>query len=87
MPPEQIVIGGMTAAMCLAGLLKETWLLEQTRKGQRLTQWCGVAAAPWVLRGLLMIGVGFGLALATGVINPLRFDGVSRDPVRLMQRR
>jgi hypothetical protein len=71
MPAEQILIGGTTAAMCLAGLCKQAWLLEHTRKGRKLVAWCGAEYAPWIVRLLCALGVGFGLLLATGVINPL----------------
>lgn len=70
---EQIFIGGATAAMCCAGLFSEEWLLENTRKGRRLVNWFGDGRAPWVLRSLLGIGLGFGLALATGLVNPIHW--------------
>jgi hypothetical protein len=70
---EQIFIGGATAAMCAAGLFSEGWLLEHTRKGQRLVNWFGDGRAQWVLRCLLAVGIGFGLALATGLVNPIHW--------------
>ncbi len=70
---EQVLIGGMTAALCVAGLWQEQWLLSQTRKGQRLVRWFGDGRAPWVLRLLLAFGFGFGTLLAVGVLNPVRW--------------
>jgi hypothetical protein len=69
---DQLLIGGVTAAICAAGLWNQAWLLAETPKGRRLVGWCGEAAAPWVLRLLLSLGLGFGLLLACGVINPVR---------------
>ncbi len=77
MPYDQVLIGGTTAAMCLVGLFKTPWILEQTRKGRKLQQWCGEETAPWVLRLLLAAGLGFGVLLATGVINPVRHQATS----------
>ncbi|MCA9055870.1 MAG: hypothetical protein KDA75_18680 [Planctomycetaceae bacterium] len=82
MNPEQLLIGGTTAAMCLAGLWHQGWLLEHTRKGQRLVAWCGSANAAWLLRLLLAAGLGFGVMLAIGVINPLRHPTMSADGER-----
>ena len=72
MTNDQILIGGMTAALCAAGLWKSAWLLENTRKGRRLITWCGSEGAAWVLRLALLLGLGFGVLLAIGVVNPVR---------------
>lgn len=73
MPPEQVFIGGATAALCLAGIWKGPWLLEHTRKGQRLVNWFGPDRAPWVLRFAMISGAIFGILLAIGIINPIRW--------------
>ncbi len=87
MPAEQILIGGTTAAMCVAGLFKQQWLLVNTRKGQRLVQCVGEAGAPWVLRLLCLLGIGFGVALAAGLINPLNSPKSHERPARPMEDR
>lgn len=82
MHPDQILIGGTTAVMCAVGLWKQGWLLEHTRKGRWLLNACGGAVGPWVLRGLLALGLGFGVLLAAGVINPVQHANPSagRNP-------
>ena len=74
---EQFLIGGTTAMLCVHGLWRQEWLLTQTRKGQLLVRWFGPHSAPWVLRTLLALGVGFGVLLAAGVINPVRWPSAS----------
>jgi hypothetical protein len=71
---EQLLIGGMTAALCATGLWHDEWLLVHTRKGRKLIAWFGDGRAPWVLRTLLALGLGFGLLLASGILNPIRWD-------------
>ena len=73
MPLEQIFIGGATALLCLAGLCHNAWLLEHTRKGRRLVDCFGTVRAVWILRCLFVAGAIFGVLLATGVINPVRW--------------
>jgi hypothetical protein len=77
MSHDQILIGGTTAAMCLAGLYKPVWLLQHTEKGRRLVRWLGNSRALWLLRFSLAAGLGFGLLLAMGVINPVRYPAAS----------
>ncbi len=73
MPAEQIFIGLITSALCSIGLYQEFWFLTETEKGRWLVKKCGRQAALWILRGLLTIGGIFGLSLALGVINPIRW--------------
>lgn len=73
MPTEQIFIGLATAALCGIGLYREFWFLTETNKGRRLVEACGLANALWVLRGLLTLGVIFGLSLALGIVNPIHW--------------
>lgn len=74
MPPkEQIFIGIVTAGLCVFGLAKSAWILENTSKGARLSRWFGPGRAIWVLRGLLILGAVFGLLLAANVIKPIQW--------------
>jgi hypothetical protein len=73
MPKDQILIGAVTAALCAVGLLRGPWLLENTRKGQRLVRWFGGRRALWLLRGLLVLGIAFGVLLAVDVIRPVQW--------------
>lgn len=74
MPPaDQIFMGTASAVMCLVGLWHSVWLIEQTRKGQRLGELLGVPRALWTVRGFLLCGVVLGVLLAFGVVNPLRW--------------
>ena len=73
MPLEQIFIGSVSAALCLAGIWHDRWLLTETKKGKRLVAWFGEHRALWVLRGLLAAGLLFGVLLATNVIRPIRW--------------
>ena len=73
MSGEQILIGLTTSALCGAGLYRDVWFLTETRKGQKLAAVCGAEKALWILRGLLAAGIVFGMSLATGVVNPIRW--------------
>ena len=73
MPTEQILIGVLFALLCLAGLWKDRWFLENTTKGERLADKLGAARALWVLRILFLLGLLFGALLATNVIRPVQW--------------
>lgn len=73
MPRDQVFMGVAIAAACLAGLWKGRWFLTNTRKGRRLVGWLGENSALWILRGLLASGLLFGILLAGGIINPVRW--------------
>ncbi len=74
MPPkDQIFIGAATAGLCLIGLAKSRWVLDNTKKGARLIGWFGAKRAIWVLRGLFLLGAAFGILLAANVIKPLQW--------------
>lgn len=73
MEPEQVFIGSATAILCLLGLWQNAWFLEHTRKGRRLADRLGIRNARWVVRGLFAAGAVFGVLLAAGVINPVRW--------------
>ncbi len=73
MENERILIGIVTAALCLVGLWHHRWLLRETSKGKRLIAWFGEEGALWVLRVLLALGIAFGGLLALGVIRPIEW--------------
>jgi len=73
MANEQILIGYTTAAFCVVGLLKHSWLLEHSRHGQRLIRWFGPQLAPHILRLLLGLGTAFGILLGNNWIQPLHW--------------
>ena len=74
MPPsDQILMGTAIAGVCLAGAWHSAWLVEQTRKGQRLADWLGAARAVRVLRIVLICGAVAGGLLAVGILNPVRW--------------
>ncbi len=66
-------IGLATSVLCGIGLYREFWFLTETRKGRWLVERCGLSPALWILRGLFALGVIFGLSLALGIINPIRW--------------
>jgi hypothetical protein len=75
MPPkDQIFMGAAIALLCLVGLVRQRWLLDETSKGQRFVRRFGRDGAVWVLCGLLVCGAILGGLLAAGVINPIRWD-------------
>lgn len=74
MPPkEQILIGSVTALLCVFGLVKSEWILQNTKKGERLVRWFGETRAIWILRGLLVLGGLFGVLLASNIIKPIQW--------------
>lgn len=73
MTNERILIGTVTAALCVIGLWHHHWLLYETSKGQRLIAWFGDVRALWVLRALLTLGIVFGCLLALGVLRPIEW--------------
>jgi protein-S-isoprenylcysteine O-methyltransferase Ste14 len=77
-PRDQILIGLTSALLCAAGLWRESWLLGETPKGRKLVAFLGSQRAQWALRCVLAVGLLFGLLLALGVVNPLRWD-ISRE--------
>ncbi len=64
-------MGSAVAALCGWGLYHDRWFLASTKKGQRLVRWFGEKRAVWVLRALCVLGILFGVFLATGVVNPI----------------
>ena len=73
MSKEQILIGGVTSALCLLGIAHSRWMLRETRKGQLLVRWFGEDRAIWILRGLLIAGIVFGVLLAMNIIRPIQW--------------
>ncbi len=70
---QDVAMGVGIITLCVMLWLRAGWLLEQTRKGRRLVEWCGPARAPWVLRAVLLVGIAFGGLLAYGVIRPIQW--------------
>lgn len=85
MPAEQVFIGLTTSGLCAVGIAQQEWFLRETRKGRRLVALCGTRNAVWVLRALLALGVAFGLALASGFINPVRWTSTTPPPQRFAE--
>ena len=70
-PPEQLLMGCGSAALCLWGLIKSNWFYEETKKGRWLSDRMGESRGLLVLRLLFVLGIAFGVALATNLIRPL----------------
>lgn len=66
-------MGSVTALLCVFGLIKSEWILNNTKKGERLIGWFGAGRAIWILRGLLVFGAVFGVLLAINVIRPVQW--------------
>jgi hypothetical protein len=73
MPAEQILIGLLTAGLCVAGIWRREWLLLETGKGKWLVTRYGKPAAVRIVTILLTIGLLGGLLLACNIIRPLRW--------------
>jgi hypothetical protein len=84
-PAEQVLIGLTTSGLCAVGIAQQQWFLRETRKGQWLVEVCGTRNAVWVLRGLFSLGVVFGLALASGIVNPIRWTATPPAPNRVAE--
>lgn len=69
---DQILMGVIIAAGCLAGLRQRDWILAQTGWGARFTRWFG-ARAGIVLRAVLCLGIVFGGLLAANLIRPVQW--------------
>jgi hypothetical protein len=73
MPREQIIIGALVAALCLAGLWQSGWFVANTKKGRWLAERFGETRALWTLRILFGLGALFGVLLATNVVRPVQW--------------
>lgn len=71
---SQVFMGIAVAFLCLVGLATHRWLVEQTAKGHRLSARFGEAEARWIVQFLFAAGILFGGALASGLINPVRWN-------------
>lgn len=71
MPKHQILMGAATAALCAVGIWQSGWIARNTRKGQWLARRCGERRAITILRCLFILGVVFGVLLATNIIQPI----------------
>lgn len=70
---DNVLVGGLVIILCALVATKERWVLESSKKGQRLVRWFGPGIAVWVLRGLLAFGIVFGALLAGGIIRPIQW--------------
>ena len=73
MTGEQIAIGVLMAGLCAVGIRHRRWLVVETSKGRRLSQWCGQARALWLVTILLSLGVVWGVLLACDIARPLQW--------------
>jgi hypothetical protein len=67
-------MGTATAALCVLGFWQDRWFLAHTGKGRALVRKLGDDRARWVLRSLFAAGIVLGVLLATGVVNPMRWE-------------
>lgn len=66
-------MGSVTALLCVVGFVKSEWILNNTKKGERLIGWFGAGRAIWILRSLLVFGAVFGVLLAINIIRPVQW--------------
>jgi hypothetical protein len=69
----QTAMGLVIAGLCAIGLWHSRWLLVNTRKGMMLVRWRGKTGGLRFLRGLLLVGLIFGILLALDVIRPIHW--------------
>jgi len=72
-PADQVLMGYAIAVVCFAGVVSSRWFLNNTKKGRWLLIRFGPVNGLWVLRGLLVLGMAFGICLAHNVIQPVRW--------------
>ncbi|MGH7127407.1 MAG: hypothetical protein ACREJB_18920 [Planctomycetaceae bacterium] len=73
MPRDQIVIGVVTAALCVLGVWQSRWFLTNSKIGRWFARRFGESRGLWVVRGLFLAGAVFGVLLATDVVRPIRW--------------
>ena len=74
MVSPQVFMGGAMALLCCAAFRYDRWFLAETKKGRRLVKAFGEIRAVWIWRMLALLGVIFGVCLATGIVSPLHWD-------------
>lgn len=67
-------MGYAIAVVCLTGVVYSRWFLNNTKKGRWFLKRFGPQNGLWVLRGLLVAGIAFGVCLALDIIQPLFED-------------
>lgn len=67
-------MGAAIAALSGLGVWQAQWCLEETSKGRRLVDRFGEGRALLLWRLALLLGVFFGAALATGLVNPVSWE-------------
>ncbi len=71
--PEHVLMGSLTAVLCLFGLWNARWFIIETRKGRKLVEWLGETTALWTTRALFLFGALFGILLAIEIIQPVQW--------------
>lgn len=74
MHKDQVIVGTLVVMLCVAGLVKDRWILTQSRYGKFLARKFGETQGLWILRTLLAAMALFGVLLATDVIRPIRWN-------------
>jgi len=73
MPNDQLLMGVAVALMSVIAVWKADWLLQNTRKGQRLLQRFGERNARRTVIALFLATALLGVLLATDLIRPLQW--------------
>ncbi len=74
MERSQIFMGAAVALLSLAALFKTRQVMELSHLGRRLSRNVGESRAVQILRVVFVIGLTFGVSLACGLIQPLRWN-------------
>jgi hypothetical protein len=69
----QTAMGAMVVGLCLLGLWQEHVLLKRSLYGRRLVNRFGEVGGRRALRGILVVGIVFGILLAANVIRPIQW--------------
>jgi hypothetical protein len=69
----QTAMGLLVVGLCLFGLWHDRVLLDRSRYGRRLVNRFGEIGGRRALRGLLVVGIVFGILLAADVIRPIQW--------------
>ncbi|MFQ5731063.1 MAG: hypothetical protein ACE5KM_03805 [Planctomycetaceae bacterium] len=70
---QQILMGVAVAVLSLVGLWRAGWIVQNTRKGQRLARRFGELNARRIVRVVFALLCLFGTLLAADVIRPVQW--------------